>query len=152
MRLELVRDWMSRDVVTVTPNTLVSEAEKLLITHTIRRLPVVADGRLVGIVTYGDIREARPGKPGSFNLWALGDTLAQLCVSEIMTTDPITVSPDTTIGEAAQLMLYHMISGLPVVDHEGALVGIITESDIFRLVVRHWARQVEPVEPYARYP
>jgi acetoin utilization protein AcuB len=152
MRLELVRDWMSHDVVSVTPDTLLPEAEKLLINHTIRRLPVVEDGRLVGIITYGDIREARPGKPGSFNLWALGSTMAQLCVSEIMTADPVTVSPDDTIGEAAQLMLNHMISGLPVVNHQGELVGIITESDIFRLVVRNWATLDERVEPYARYP
>jgi acetoin utilization protein AcuB len=64
----------------------------------------------------------------------------------------VTISPDDTIGMAAQLMLKYMIGGLPVIDHQGYLAGIITESDIFRLVVRDWMHaQDEPSEPYAHY-
>jgi acetoin utilization protein AcuB len=152
MELELVRDWMTRNVITVAPNTTLPEAERLMITKMIRRLPVIDDGRLVGIVTYGDIRKAQPSAVTSLSIWEVNYLLAKVRVSEIMTADPITVSQDATIGEAAQLMLNHMISGLPVVDHKGDLVGIITESDIFRLVVKAWSgSKPELAAPYARY-
>ena len=138
MRLELVRDWMSRDVITAEPDMLLSDANELLTAHSIRRLPVVVNGRLAGIVTYGDIRGARP--------------LPKLTVAQIMTPDPITVSQDATVGEAAQLMLKNRVSGLPVKDNAGALVGILTESDIFRLVVRDWLRsEGDSPEPFAHY-
>lgn len=152
MKLELVRDWMSREVITITPGATLPEAAKSMIDHTIRRLPVVEDGRLVGIVTYGDVRSARPSNATALSMWEMNYLLSQLAVSEIMTPDPITVTQDTTIGEAAQLMLKNMIGALPVVDHEGKLVGIITESDIFRMVVHDWMRSKdEPAEPYAHY-
>jgi acetoin utilization protein AcuB len=123
-----------------------------MVTRSIRRLPVLEDGRLVGIVTYGDIRKAQPSAATSLNIWELNYLLAKVKVSEIMTPDPITVSQNATIGDAAQLMLNNMISGLPVVDGQSNLVGIITESDIFRLVVKEWSGlKLEPVEPYARY-
>lgn len=153
MKLELVRDWMSRDVITVTPETLLPDADRLMVSHVIRRLPVVADGRLVGIVTYGDIRSARPSRASSLSIWELNYLVNRLTVAEIMTRQPITISQDATIGEAAQLMLKNMISGLPVLDNQGNLVGIITESDIFRMVVRDWmkAREGTEAEPHARY-
>jgi len=144
MKQELVRDWMSEEVITITPVTTLPDAERLMITHVIRRLPVVVDDdRLVGIVTYGDIRSARPSRAASINMWELDFLAAQLKVSEFMTRQPITIAQDATIGEAAQLMLKFMISGLPVLDSKGKLIGIITESDIFRLVAREWAGQEE---------
>lgn len=153
MKLELVRDWMSRNVITVTPDTTLPEADKLMVTKTIRRLPVMENARLVGIVTYGDIREARPSAATSLSIWELNYLVNRLKVGEMMTRHPITVSQDATIGEAAQLMLRHMIGGLPVVDNKGKLVGIITESDIFRMVVRDWMESAkeEVVEPFAHY-
>ncbi len=153
MKLELVRDWMSRNVMTVTPETTLPEADKLMVSKTIRRLPVLENGRLVGIVTYGDIREARPSAATSLSIWELNYLVTRLRVGEMMTRDPITVSQDATIGEAAQLMLRHMIGGLPVIDNRGALVGIITESDIFRMVVRDWMESAKEnmVEPFAHY-
>ncbi len=150
MRMELVRDWMSCKVITVTPETTLPTVEQLMVSKTIRRVPVVDNGRLVGIVTYGDIRNARPSAVSSLNIWELNYLITRIKMSEIMTRDPITVSPETTIGEAAQKMLANMISGLPVLDSQGHLVGIITESDIFRLVARTWQEQ-EAVEPYAHY-
>lgn len=152
MRLELVRDWMSRDVIVVEPDTLLSEADKLMMKHTIRRLPVVENGRLVGIITYGDIRSARPSTANSVNLWEMQYLMSQLVVAEVMTAGPVTVSQDATVGEAAQLMLKQRIGGLPVIDANGSLVGIMTESDIFRLVVHDWLRsEGEPPEPFAHY-
>jgi acetoin utilization protein AcuB len=153
MKNELVRDWMTPDVIFVRSDTPLSEADQLIVDNMIRRLPVVDDGKLVGICTYGDIREARPSPATSLSIWELNYLLSQLTIKEIMTPNPITVSPNATIGEAARLMLKNQISGLPVVDASGKLVGIITESDIFRLVVQQWddsAEQPEPA-PYAHY-
>jgi len=140
MMQELVERWMSRNVITVSPAATLPDAERLMDCKMIRRLPVVESGRLVGIVTYGDILNARPSRVTALSFWLLNFLVTRLKVSEFMTPNPITISPDTTIGEAAQIMLKEMISGLPVVDDEGTLVGIITESDIFRLVAREWAR------------
>jgi acetoin utilization protein AcuB len=129
-----------------------STADALMMTHTIRRLPVMDNGRLVGIITYSDIRSARPSAAHSINLWEMQYLMSQLVVAEIMTANPVTVSQDATVGEAAQLMLKQRIGGLPVVDANGALVGIITESDIFRLVVHDWQRsEGDPPEPFAHY-
>lgn len=152
MKLELVRDWMTPRVVTVNVDTPLTDAARLMETKMIRRLPVMENGRLVGIVTYGDIREARPSAATSLSIWELNYLLAKLKIAEIMTPDVITISQEATIGEAAKLMLDHQISGLPVVDYQGDLVGIITESDIFRLVVKEWsAEELLPAAPYSHY-
>lgn len=152
MRLELVRDWMSREVVVAAASLGLLEADAIMREHKVRRLPVVEDGRLVGIVTYGDIREARPSTATSLSTWEMNYLLANLKLSEVMTKEPQVISPDATIGEAADVMLTNRISGLPVVDARGNLVGIITESDIFRMVAHNWKRrQEESVKPYTHY-
>lgn len=152
MRLELVRDWMSRDVVTAVPSLGLLEADVVMREHKVRRLPVVDNGRLVGMVTYGDIREARPSVATSPSTWEMNYLLATLKLSEVMTKQPQVISPDATIGEAADVMLTNRISGLPVVDAKGKLVGIITESDIFRMVAHNWKRSHEDsVKPYTHY-
>jgi CBS domain-containing protein len=138
MKQELVKDWMTRNVVTISPETTLPEAHKLMTDQKIRRLPVVVEGRLVGIVTRGDVRGAEPSGATSLSIWEVNYLLAKLKIGELMTKHPATISPDETIGEAARLMLERKISGLPVVDNEQRVVGIITESDIFRLVVREW--------------
>lgn len=152
MRLELVEDWMTRDVITATPEMGLLDADKLMRDKGIRRLPVVdADGRLQGMITYGDVRGARPSSATALSAWEMNYLLANLTVSQIMKPDPITVDPHTTIGETAQIMLEQKISGLPVVA-KGTLVGIITESDIFRMVVHDWMKsQKGPSSPYAHY-
>jgi len=93
------------------------------------------NGHLVGIVTLGDVREASPSDATSLSIFELNYLLARLTVDKIMTRKVITVTPDTPIYEAARLMLEHKIGGLPVVEN-GRVVGIITESDIFKMVVR----------------
>ncbi|MCK6625048.1 MAG: CBS domain-containing protein [Anaerolineae bacterium] len=138
MKKELVKDWMTRDVVTISPEMTLPEAHRLMEEKKIRRLPVVDSGRLVGIVTRGDIRGAEPSGATSLSIWEVNYLLAKLKIGEIMTAHPLTIAAEETIGEAARLMLEKKISGLPVVDNAGRLVGIITESDIFRLVVQEW--------------
>jgi CBS domain-containing protein len=111
----------------------------------IRRLPVMKKNLLVGIITRGDVREAEPSDVTSLNIWEMNYLLSKLKIKRVMTPNPITISGKVTIGEAAQVMLEHKVSGLPVIDHNGNLVGIITESDIFRIVIQKWGR-IEPVQ------
>jgi CBS domain-containing protein len=101
-------------------------------------LPVIENGRLVGIVTLGDVREAEPSSATSLSIWEVNYLLAKLKIGEIMTSKPITIAAEETIGEAARLMLEKKVSGLPVIDEKQHVIGIITESDIFRLVVQEW--------------
>jgi CBS domain-containing protein len=138
MKQDLVRDWMTRNVITITPDTSLPEAHRLMKEHQIRRLPVVKGERLIGIVTLGDVREAEPSDATSLSIWELNYLLSRLKVETIMTRDLTVIYPDETIGQAAWLMLTNKISGLPVVDTKRRVTGIITESDIFRLVVHEW--------------
>ena len=139
MKRDLIKDWMTRDVQTITPDTTVPEAHRIMTQNNIRRLPVLDGEKLVGIVTRGDVRGAEASDATSLSIWELNYLLGRLEISKVMTKKPITVSPQSTIREAAQTMLDNKISGLPVVDDEGKVVGIITESDIFRLVVSDWS-------------
>lgn len=131
-----VSDWMTRDPMTVTPETTLAQAYELMLENEIRRLPVT-NGELVGIITLSDILRALP------NLTEDGDDVTRLLmvtrrVGDFMSYDPVTVDPEDTIQEAAERMLEYQVSGLPVITG-GRVVGIITESDIFRLVVESWA-------------
>ncbi len=135
MRKTQVRDWMTPNPITIDPKTTLPEAHKLMKECHIRRLPVVDHGKVVGILTLGDVREASPSDASSLSIFELNYLLAKLNVESIMTRDPITIAPTATIREAAQLMLEHKIGGVPVVEDE-KLVGIITESDIFRVLVQ----------------
>jgi len=152
MRLEMVKDWMTREVISASPEMGVLEAGNLMRENGIRRLPVVVDGRVVGLITHGDVREAKPSTSSSLSAWEMNYLLARLTVAEIMTEDPITISAEATIGEAAFIMYKRKVSGLPVVNADQALVGVITESDIFRMVVHEWQNsQDDPTPPYAHY-
>lgn len=145
MKRELIDDWMTKDPITIQPDTTLPEAHRLMKKHGIRRLPVLKDGRLVGIVTLGDVRGAEPSGATALSIWEINYLISRLKVEEIMTPNPIVVHQEAKVGEAAHLMLRYKISGLPVVNEEGELVGIVTESDIFRMVVHDWLREVEPV-------
>ena len=139
MKQELIKDWMTREVVTISPDTALPEAHRLMTEKQIRRLPVMKGDRLVGIVTRGDVREAEPSGATSLSIWEVNYLLSKLKIEKIMTRKPLTIFQDATIGEAANMMLEHKISGLPVIDSKEKLVGIITESDIFRIVVNRWS-------------
>lgn len=138
MKKQLVKDWMTHEVLSITPETTLPEAHRLMVQKQIRRLPVIQDHRLVGIVTRGDVRGAEPSGATSLSIWELNYLISNLKIEQIMTRDPITISQDATIGQAARVMLDNKISGLPAIDDKGEVVGIITESDIFRLIVERW--------------
>jgi acetoin utilization protein AcuB len=142
MKQERVQDWMSSKVITVMREMNLPEAHQIMVSATVRRLPVVdEDGKLCGIVTLGDMRAVQPSPATSLGIWERNYLLSNLTVERIMTADPVTIHPAQSIGEAAEIMLEKRVSGLPVVDDDGGICGIITESDIFRMVVRHqWKR------------
>jgi acetoin utilization protein AcuB len=125
---------MKPNPVTVGPQDSFRQAMTLIRQKGIRHLPVVEGGRLVGIVTDRDIRQASPSPATSLEIHELHYLLEKVKVQEIMTRKVYTVSPDTPIEEAARLMLTHRIGGLPVVRGE-TLVGILTETDILAAFV-----------------
>jgi acetoin utilization protein AcuB len=118
----LVRDVMTRQLVTIAPETSCEEARRVMDEHRFRHLPVVAGRRLVGMVSDRDIRSA-PTRAGD------GDA------ARIMTPDPVTVSPDTRVEHAARLMLDRHFGSLPVTDGH-ALIGIVTYTDLLHAFVR----------------
>ncbi|MEN3202681.1 MAG: CBS and ACT domain-containing protein [Atribacterota bacterium] len=130
----LVRDRMTKEVITIPSSTTILEAQKTMRESRVRRLPVVDGGKLVGIVTYNDLLEASPSKVTTLSRFELTYLLSKMTVAEIMTRNVVTVPPDVPIEEAALVMQKHQIGGLPVVE-EGKIVGIITESDIFEVFV-----------------
>jgi len=140
MQSNLVKDWMSADPISVEPESTLPDAHDLMKKHNIRRLLVMDGSKLVGIVTRGDIRGAEPSEATSLSIFEVNYLLARFPVKKIMSTDIITVGVNEPVGKAASIMHENKVSGLPVVDN-GHVVGIITESDIFRMVVREWETQ-----------
>ena len=131
----LIKDWMTKDPVTITEDTSMIKAIHIMKERRFRRLPVVSAGKLVGMVTDRDLKEASPSKATSLDVHELYYLLAELQVNEIMSRNPISVSQDDTVEHAAQVMLEHTFSGLPVVAEGGKVVGIITQSDVFRAFI-----------------
>ncbi len=126
-----VKLWMKTDVISISTEQSLREAEEIMVTHKIRRLPVIKEEKLVGILSQEDIKRALPsvlnGTIGD-DSW---DSAAQAKVSSLMTANPITASPLDPIEDVAVTMRKNKVGGIPVC-HDGELVGIITESDIFQ--------------------
>jgi len=131
----LVKYWMSRNVVTIDANDSMQDAMKLLKEHDIRMLPVMKNGKLVGIVTDRDLKRASASDATSLEIHELLYLVTKIKVKDIMTKDPITVPPDYTAEETAQVLLDGKISGAPVVDDGGQVVGTITQTDLFRVLI-----------------
>lgn len=132
----LVRDRMTRDPVTIRPDTSFQEALKLMRDYTFRRLPIVdPNGKLVGIVSERDLLYASPSPASTLNVWEMNYLLVRLLIGEIMTKDVITTTPETPVEDAARIMVENKIGGLPVVDTDNTVIGIITETDIFTAFV-----------------
>lgn len=131
-----VSDVMSTAIICVDSLTTVPEAQHLMKVRQIRRLPVIDDGQLVGIVTLGDVRGALPSEVTTLNRTEQEYLMKQVKVSRIMQENVLTATPETTLVEAAKLMVKHKIGGLPVVNSEGHVIGMVTESDIFNAFVK----------------
>ena len=144
MKNEPVKNWMTRNVITIPPDTSLTKADQLMIGHKIRRLPVVKDGQLVGIVTRNNLWGATYSDAVSVNIYELNYLISQLTVARVMTLDPVVISPESPLREAVALMVENNFSGLPVVDDKGQIVGIITESDLFRIMAKEWLALPNP--------
>ncbi len=141
-----VRDVMSTSPITVTPDTTLPAATALMREKRIRHLPVVENGRLVGIVSRGDLREASITAGINADSYELHFMLSRLTIGKLMTRKVFTVTPDAPVVHVAELMTEHKIAGLPVVDETDTLVGIVTESDLLRMLA-HKLREAEEREP-----
>ena len=129
----LVGERMTRDLIVIRDNTPLDEAMKIMRDNKIRRLPVLnKKGALVGIVSERDLLYASPSPATSLSIYELHYLLSKITVAEVMTTEVITVTEDTPLEEAARIMADNKIGGLPVVS-KGDLVGIITETDLFKI-------------------
>jgi acetoin utilization protein AcuB len=131
-----VRDRMSSPAVTITPDTSLQAALTLMHEHRFRRLPVADEkGRLVGIVSERDLLYASPPPATLLSGLELNHLLAGRRVDEIMTSNVLTATPDTFVEDAARLMVDHKVGGLPVVDGDNQVVGVITETDVFKAFI-----------------
>jgi acetoin utilization protein AcuB len=138
--------WMSRAVQTVGPEAFLIDAFDLMRAHHIRHVPVVERGRVVGIVSDRDVRHAMPMRPPEQDLteFTHARSLRRTPVSMAMTPDPLTIAPDASIHEAAAAICREKIGALPVVDREGALVGIISAEDLLCAYRECFARERRP--------
>ncbi len=132
----LIRNWMTTDVIAVTPETSLLKLSKLMRDNNIRRVPVVDEkGCLAGIISDRDVRDASPSKATTLDMYEMHYLLAELKAKDIMTPRPFTVKPTDTVEKAAMLMLDNKFGGLPVVEENGHLAGIISEQDVFKALV-----------------
>lgn len=129
-----VSDWMTKRVFTVSPEDSLTEAVSLIKEKRIKHLPVVEGERVVGVLSDRDIKEYTPSKGTSLDVYELHYLLAKTRVKQIMKTKVFTITPGTPIEEAAQVMHDNNIGCLPVVEEE-KLVGIISDRDLFRVLV-----------------
>jgi acetoin utilization protein AcuB len=131
----LVREWMSIEVITVDADETMQHAIGLLKEHSIRMLPVMKNKKLVGIVTDRDLKRASASDATSLEIHELLYLIGQIKVKDIMIPKPITVPWDFTVEEAAEVLLKNKISGVPVTGSQGDIVGVITKSDIFKVLI-----------------
>jgi len=140
----LVGERMSHPVIHISPDTSIHDALQLMKREGIRRTPVVKKGKLVGIVSEKDLLNATPSQATTLSVWELNYLLSKITIEDIMTRDIITVTEDTPIEEAARIMADHKIGGLPVMRND-SMVGIISETDLFRLLLELMGAREEGV-------
>ncbi len=130
----LVRDCMTKKLITVDDETPIIKAFRIMKDNNIRRLPVMRNEKLAGVITDRDLKEATPSKATSLDVHEIYSLLSEVKVKDIMSKDLLTIGPDESIEKAAMLMLNKKISGLPVIE-AGNLTGVITQTDIFKALV-----------------
>ncbi len=131
----LVTNWMSKNVITINEDDSMQEAMKLMKQHSIRMLPVLKDGRLVGVLTDRDLKRASASDATTLDVHEMLYLITKIKVKSIMSKNPIAVAPDLTVEETAEILLNNKISGAPVVDEKGKIVGTITQTDLFRVLI-----------------
>lgn len=130
-----VEQRMTASPITVSSTATIADASELMRMNNFRRLPVVDDGKLVGVITDRDLREVSPSPATTLSIFELNYVLAKMQIKDIMKKKVITIKADATVEEAALLLYNHRIGGLIVIDDRGAVAGVITETDIFKCFV-----------------
>jgi len=128
----LIKDWMATTILTVDANTSVMRAGRTMKDNNIRRLPVVSQGKLAGIITDRDLKEASPSSKTDMDMHEMYYLLSEMKVKDVMSGNPVCLTLDDTLEKAALVMLNETISGLVIVDDEENLVGLLSESDVLR--------------------
>ena len=128
----LIKDWMATSVLTIDENTSVMRATRMMKENKVRRLPVLSHGKLVGMITDRDLKEASPAKTNSLDIHELNYLLAEMKVKDVMTPKLVSLDYKETLEKAAIIMLQNKISGLPVMDENDKLVGLLSETDVLR--------------------
>jgi len=131
----LIKDWMAKDVLTIDENTSVMRATRIMKEKNVRRLPVLSHGKLIGMITDRDLKDASPSKSTSLDIHEMYYLLSEMKVSEVMTPNPICLVETDTLEKAAVVMLMNKISGMPIVDTSGNLSGLLSESDILQAFI-----------------
>ena len=126
-----VKDFMTRKVVYISPDTTIAHAADIMRDQKLHRLPVIENDKLVGLVTEGTIAEASPSKATSLSIYEMNYLLNKTKVKDVMIHDVVTVSKYASLEDATYLMLKNKIGILPVVDNE-QVYGVITDRDIFK--------------------
>jgi len=131
----LVKNWMSKKVIMIDANDSMQHAMNLMKEHKIRMLPVLKKDELVGVVSDTDLKRASASDATTLDAHELLYLISKIKIKDIMTKNPVTVPLDHTIEETAELLMSRKISGAPVVDEEGTVVGIITRDDLFKVLI-----------------
>jgi len=126
---------MSKTVITTDVNDSMNKVMDLMKEHNIGMVPVMKKGKLVGIVTDRDLKRSSASDATTLEIHELLFLISKIKVKDIMTKDPITVPFDFTVEEAAEVLMKNKISGAPVVDQKGQIVGTITKGDLFRVLI-----------------
>lgn len=150
----LIRRIMSDNLFTVHPSTVVTDAQDVMRREHLHHLPVIDDHskKLVGIVSEKDLLYASPSPASTLDVYEMTRLLAKLTVNKVMTKDPLTTHPDDTVEDAARRMAENDIGCLPVIDAEGYPLGIVTESDIFRLFIDLFGTRERGIRATLRIP
>jgi acetoin utilization protein AcuB len=131
----LVKDWMTEVIATVEVGDSMQDASRLMKEKNVRMLPVMRKGKLVGVVTDRDLKRASASDATTLEIHELLYLISKIKIKDIMTENLVTVPMDYTIEETAEILLENGISGAPVVNHQGDLVGIITQTDLFKVII-----------------
>jgi acetoin utilization protein AcuB len=126
----LVKNWMTQKVIIIDSEAPIPHAISMIKKYNIRMLPVLKKGELVGVITDRDLKRASASDATSLEAHELAYLISKIKVGELMSKKPITVPFDYSLEEAAEILLKNKINGVPVVDYEGSIVGVITQTDL----------------------
>jgi acetoin utilization protein AcuB len=146
-----VGERMSRPVIAVSPEDPINEVLAMFRNEHIRRAPVMQEGKLVGIVSERDLLNASPSSATTLSVWEMNYLISKVKVKNVMAKKVITVDADTPIEEAARIMADKKIGGLPVVSN-GKVVGMITETDLFKILLELMGARQKAIRVTATVP